>query len=415
MAQAQPEEILQENREKETSKKDEKREISISPSFKLNAHAPEFVPSSHTQIPVSGYFYPCFSYLGVGGNDGSGSADWVYVGGGDQDQQMQFFSNPDVVIPNYSKNCLTEDLQQKIIKQVECQFSGLSLLANESLVKHISKDPEGYVPISVIASMKKVKSCITNNHLLAQALCSSTKLVVSNDGKKVRRKHPFTEKDKEELQSRTVVAENLPEDHSHQNLEKIFSVVKSVKAIRVCHPPEPNSSRSRGDYVFSNKLHALVEYETAEMAEKAVDKLNDERNWRKGLRVRLLIRRSPKSVLKSRKSEFDELLDDESDEAYDVYEESSQTNVIEVVVDNNAEEGSRKGWGRGRGKSKLRTPTHNGRGVLSQSPQTSGSPHSETSSNKQSSPKGPRMPDGTRGFTMGRGKPMSPPALTTTP
>lgn len=27
------------------------------------------------------------------------------------------------------------------------------------------------------------------------------------------------------LQSRTVVAENLPEDHSHQNLEKIFSVV----------------------------------------------------------------------------------------------------------------------------------------------------------------------------------------------
>ncbi|KVI01984.1 Ataxin-2, C-terminal [Cynara cardunculus var. scolymus] len=381
MAQAQPEEKLQENREKETSKKDEKREISNSPSFKLNAHAPEFVPSSHTQIPVSGYFYPCFSYLGVGGNDGSGSADWVYVGGGDQDQQVQFFSNPDVVIPNCSRNCLTEDLQQKIIKQVECQFSGLSLLANESLVKHISKDPEGYVPISVIASMKK---------------------------------------------SRTVVAENLPEDHSHQNLEKIFSVIlesmfslkfqsfkhfaefsptSSVKAIRICHPPEPNSSRSRGDYVFSNKLHALVEYETAEMAEKAVrfyynivDKLNDERNWRKGLRVRLLIRRSPKSVLKSRKSEFDELLDDESDEAYDASEESSQTNVIEVAVDNN-----------------LRTPTHNGRGVLSQSPQTSGSPYSETSSTKQSSPKGPRMPDGTRGFTMGRGKPMSPPALTTTP
>lgn len=72
----------------------------------------------------------------------------------------------------------------------------------------------------------------------------------------------------------------------------MFSPISSVKAIRVCHPPEPNSSRSRGDYVFSNKLHALVEYETAEMAEKAVDKLNDERNWRKGLRVRLLIRRS---------------------------------------------------------------------------------------------------------------------------
>ncbi|KAD4179187.1 hypothetical protein E3N88_27778 [Mikania micrantha] len=412
MAQAQPEEKLQEKREKDASKKDEKRDISNSNSFKFNAHAPEFVPSSHTQIPVSGYFYPCFNYVGVDGNDVS---DWVYVGGGDQDQQVQFFSNPDVVIPTYSKNVLTEDLQQKIVKQVEYQFSGLSLLANESLVKHISKDPEGYVPISVIASMKKIKSCISNNQLLAQALCSSSKLVVSTDGKKVRRKYPFTEKDKEELQSRTVVAENLPEDHSHQNLEKIFNVVRSVKSIRICHPQEPNSSRSRGDYVFSNKLHALVEYETSDMAEKAVEKLNDERNWRKGLRVRLLLRRSPKSVLKSRKSEFDGLLDDEIDEAYDLPEESSPSNAIELAVDNNAEEGSKKGWARGRGKSKIRTSSHNGRGVLSQSPQSSGSTHSETTPSPKLSPKGPRMPDGTRGFTMGRGKPMSPLALTMTP
>ncbi|XP_076896355.1 la-related protein 6C-like [Bidens hawaiensis] len=394
-----------------TPKKDEiSNSNSNSNSFKFNAHAPEFVPSSHTQIPVSGYFYPCFNYVGVG--DVNGSPDWVYVGGADQDHQVQFFSNPDIVIP---ANVLTEDLQQKIIKQVEYQFSGLSLLANESLVKHISKDPEGYVPISVIASMKKIKSCITNNQLLAQALCSSSKLVVSNDGKKVRRKHPFTEKDKEELQSRTVVAENLPEEHSHQNLEKIFSVVRSVKAIRICHPQEPNSSRSRGDYVFSNKLHALVEYETSDMAEKAVEKLNDERNWRKGLRVRLLLRRSPKSVLKSRKSEFDGLLDDDIDEAYDLSEEYSPTNVIELATDNNAEEGSKKGWARGRGKSKIRTSSHNGRGVLSQSPQSSGSAHSESTASPKLSPKGPRMPDGTRGFTMGRGKPMSPPALTTTP
>lgn len=30
------------------------------------------------------------------------------------------------------------------VKQVEYQFSDMSLLANESLAKHISKDPEGY-------------------------------------------------------------------------------------------------------------------------------------------------------------------------------------------------------------------------------------------------------------------------------
>ncbi|KAD6454249.1 hypothetical protein E3N88_08955 [Mikania micrantha] len=236
--------------------------------------------------------------------------------------------------------------------------------------------------------MKKIRSCITDNQLLAQALCSSSKL------------------------SRTVVAKNLPEDHSHQNLEKIFGIVRSVKSIRICNPQEPNSSRSRGDYVLSSKLHALVEYETVEMAENAVEKLNDERNWQKGLRVRLLLRRS--SVLKSRKSEFDGIFDDDNDESYDLPEESSQTNVTEPYVDNNAEEGSKKGWARGCGKSKIRISGQTGRGVHSQSPQSSGSTHSETPSPKQS-PKGPRMPDGTRGFTMGRGKPMSPFALTTTP
>ncbi|CAN1192361.1 La-related protein 6C [Linum perenne] len=70
-----------------------------------------------------------------------------------------------------------------------------------------------------------MKSLTSNHHLITQALKSSSKLVVNEDGRKVKRKIPFTEKDREELQSRTVVVENLPDDHSHQNLEKIFGVV----------------------------------------------------------------------------------------------------------------------------------------------------------------------------------------------
>ncbi|KAM5549146.1 hypothetical protein ABKV19_000530 [Rosa sericea] len=293
------------------------------------------------------------------------------------------------------------------VKQVEYQFSDMSLLANESLAKHMSKDPEGYVPISVVASTKKMKSLISNNHMLAQALRSSSKLVVSDDGKKVKRKHPFTEKDKEELQSRTVVAENLPEDHSHQNLENIFSVVGSVKTIRICHPHESNCSRSKGDFIISNKLHALVEYETTDIAEKAVDKLSDERNWRKGLRVRTLVRRSPKSVLKNRKSEFD-ILEDDDTPHYESAEDSSQPSHIDLVIDSmNAEEnsmGSKKGWAWGRGKARGRGASQSGRGLIAPSPQSSCAIQCEASTKPNT--KGPRMPDGTRGFTMGRGKPL---------
>ena len=79
----------------------------------------------------------------------------------------------------------------------------------------------------------------------------------------------------------------------------IFAIYISVKNIKICHPQEPSTARaaSKSDThtLVSNKMHALVEYETSQQAEKAVEKLNDERNWRKGLRVRTVLRRSVSS------------------------------------------------------------------------------------------------------------------------
>ncbi|KAK6916485.1 La-type HTH domain [Dillenia turbinata] len=405
MAQAKPEEepMIQEKGTPEMELKD-----LTNTQFKLNAQAPEFVPRSHTQMPISSYFYPCFNFL-KGNNVGS---DWIYLGGQDQ---FHLISDPSFSkIPNCSKNFLTDDLQQKIIRQAEYQFSDMSLLANESLAKQMNKDSEGFVPVSIIASSKRIKSLVTNNHLLAQALRSSSELIMSNDGKKVKRKHLFTERDKEELQYRIVVAENLPDDHSHQNLEKIFGVVGRVKTIRIRHPQESNASRNKSEFFFSNKLHALVEYETVEIAEKAVDKLNEETNWRKGLHVRLLLRRSPKSVLKNRKSDFDA---DDDDLPLEASEDSAQANNQETAVENTAEEtaGIKKGWARGHGKPKGRAQNHGGRGLLAPPALLSSSIQSEAFT-KQTN-KGPRMPDGTRGFTMGRGKPMTPVAvaIATTP
>ncbi|KAJ6377639.1 hypothetical protein OIU78_027967 [Salix suchowensis] len=195
----------------------------------------------------------------------------------------------------------SDDAVNKLLNQVEYYFSDLNLATTDHLMRFITKDPEGYVPISVVASFKKVKAAINSNSQLATILRNSTKLVVSDDGKKVRRQHPLTDSEVEELQSRIVVAENLPEDHCHQNLMKIFSAVGSVKTIRTC-PPQTSggggSSASRSAKAdgmhFSNKLHAFVEYETVEIAEKAVAELNDEGNWRSGLRVRLMLKHGSK-------------------------------------------------------------------------------------------------------------------------
>ncbi|MBA0758773.1 hypothetical protein Gotri_021738 [Gossypium trilobum] len=113
-------------------------------TFKFNVSAPEFVSRSRTQmLPVSTYYYPFFHYLNGGdGSGGGGGFDWFFVGKQEPIVATYFIPNHNLSNPNfYPKNVLTDELRLKIIKQV-----------------------------------------------------------VSDDGKKVKRKHPFTKKDKEEVQ-----------------------------------------------------------------------------------------------------------------------------------------------------------------------------------------------------------------------
>lgn len=87
--------------------------------------------------------------------------------------------------------------------------------------------------------------------------------------------------------------------------------------------------------------------------------------------------------------------------------------LITWKVDENSV-GSKKGWARGRGKGRGRTQNHTGRGLLSPPSQSSSAVATEAAYTKPNA-KGPRMPDGTRGFAMGRGKPTSSPAQPSSP
>ncbi|KAJ6823233.1 la-related protein 6B-like [Iris pallida] len=198
------------------------------------------------------------------------------------------------------------------------------------------------------------------------------------------------------------------------------------------------------DMLFSNKLHAFVEYETVEDAEKAVVELNDERNWRSGLRVRLLhtCMVHPSQVQtkhvpgRGRKpgQEGDGNGDEEEDvsttnqpkgkqveEQYQATEPSADNGGEDVLL-NDKEGGAAKrarGRGRGGGKGRGRVQFHpnqnnthphhrSGGGHAVGTPPSSHLIHSEHPVLSKHPP-GPRMPDGTRGFTMGRGRPVPPP------
>lgn len=76
---------------------------------------------------------------------------------------------------------------------------------------------------------------------------------------------------------------------------------------------------------------------------------------------------------------------------------------------NDKEGGQKKGRSRGRGKGRGRGQYHhNNRGnIVAGTSPSNNSVGMEAVVAKQPPPPGPRMPDGTRGFAMGRGKPVA--------
>ncbi|KAL3344990.1 hypothetical protein AABB24_024104, partial [Solanum stoloniferum] len=117
---------------------------------------------------------------------------------------------------------LTDDLRNKIVKQVEYYFSDENLPTDKFLLKYVTRDKEGFVPVKVIASFRKVKKLTKETSIIAAALRESSLLVVSRDGRKVKRLHPLPLSEIKDPKVCTVLVENLPEDHSVNNLRSIF-------------------------------------------------------------------------------------------------------------------------------------------------------------------------------------------------
>ncbi|KAH0463904.1 hypothetical protein IEQ34_006690 [Dendrobium chrysotoxum] len=257
-------------------------------------------------------------------------------------------------------------LFDKIVRQVEYYFSDENLPKDAFLLKQVRKDKEGYVPITLISSFKKMKKLTKDLSLIEAALRTSSLVVVSSDGKRVKRLHPLPVaevRDEKRIVLKTASGGSLGQ------LDRV--------SIRNPHSAEQLATLKKADFAISSKLHALVEYDTVEAAETAVLTLNDEMNWRNGMRVQILLKRMQKYGLvpKRRKDTFSEKI------------KGAEALEIPVVLNQNGlEKEEEENANGGHGNA------------------ISGS-SAEGVSNKPIS--GPKMPDGTRGFTMGRGRPVT--------
>ncbi|CAH8363718.1 unnamed protein product [Eruca vesicaria subsp. sativa] len=332
---------------------------------------------------------------------------------GDQDHG----DTDDVVVPE-------DELKKKIIRQVEYYFSDENLPTDKFLLNAMKKNKKGFVPISTLATFHKMKKLTRDHAFIVSALKESSFLVVSSDEKKVKRLSPLPEVRDPKIF--TVLVENLPEDHSEENIRAIFIKAGSIKSVSICDPNavEESEKGCKKDKFIRTRLHAFVEYETVEAAEKAAATLNNEQDWRNGLRVKLLEQTGKSSQRRPGRKEVDTVKDNtgqvhdqiggeehkKSNEHQHHRHHHSDTPADHDVADKNGN----KTRSRGRG----RRQNHQGGNGHGTSPSTSSSFHHNYHHHHHvevsKPPPGPRMPDGTRGFTMGRGKQVPPPTSSQT-
>lgn len=304
---------------------------------------------------------------------------------------------------------LTDELRDKIIRQVEYYLSDENLRTDKFLLKYLAKDEQGYIPVGVIASFRKMKKLTTHKSLVVAALKESSILTLSKNQKKVKRVHPYAFPLTEVLDPElcTVLVENLPEDHTIENMKKIFGEAGIIKKITI---HEENATReakkcSTEEKLLSGKLHAVVEYQTVEAAENAAATLNNEQDWRHGMRVKLLKRRVKNAQRKKghdseKRSnvQTDSLGDKESKQSSEHHDDMlNEEHELHTGEHHSNEKNGDRGQNRRRSRRQYQGPSGAGHGTTYH---THGAEISKP-------PPGPRMPDGTRGFAMGRGRPLS--------
>ncbi|CAI9734000.1 la-related protein 6-like [Octopus vulgaris] len=182
----------------------------------------------------------------------------------------------------------SEELQEKIVNQVEFYFSDANILKDAFLLKHVRRNKQGFVSLKLLTSFRKVKTLSKDYRVVAYSLQKSKVLEVNEEGTKVRRIDSLPEYD-ETTPSRTVVVVNLPiKNPAIENVAELFSKCGVISLIRILRPkgsiPPDIKKFSSKHPEIGTTLCAVIEFETFEGAKQACAMHNAD-DWRSGMRV----------------------------------------------------------------------------------------------------------------------------------
>eukprot|EP00741_Cyanophora_paradoxa_P007808 tig00001214_g7554.t1 len=127
---------------------------------------------------------------------------------------------------------LSPEQLDSLCRQVAYYFSDANLTCDQFMQKQLARNPDGYVPLSVLMTFNRVKAMIPSLDMtiLRDALLHSTALVMNEEGTAVRRLRPWQGKD--HIQ-RTIYVENLPLGTTNDALVNAFSRWGPVESVNM--------------------------------------------------------------------------------------------------------------------------------------------------------------------------------------
>jgi len=326
-----------------------------------------------------------------------------------------------------------------LAKQLEFCLSDTYVALSKALQKHLAKtgNKSMSVPLSVVASVLPTSSSIPPEvDALRTAVETIPHMEVDEEGilTYVGRSIPAGNRIGE-CRRRTVVVDRISNDATTESICDLLAECGTIVAATICHP-RLTASYVKGAYK-SNTVHALIQFANVDDAVRAVESMNF--SWRGGPRVtHLMIEFRAPSPLRSRNRSpmrmgspaNDGFSSDSSKDMEDGEVEKAKTGPVgdekgssgDMDKDENNKKKKKSKKSKLKPDTEGKKPKKDYAAWAAASPENRVQPPRFTNSNMNPSAPGvvpidgvaPRRvvkgPDGTRGFTMGRGRSLPVPA-----
>ncbi len=184
----------------------------------------------------------------------------------------------------------SESLLERVQEQVQWYFSDDNLRKDAFLMKHIARNKSGFVSLKLVASLRKIKALTKDYGVVAESIRLSKCLELNEDCTKVRRLQPVPSVDYTGIPKSIIITDYPVDNPDIAAIQQEYSRYGEVVRVLVLQPGKAvplqiKSCKSRFPCIGKD-MCILVEYETIEIAKKAVKECKN--NWRQTATVHLL-------------------------------------------------------------------------------------------------------------------------------